>query len=108
MNFPDIYLKAIYSIYTNPQLCVRINELKSTWRTQERRIRQGCPLSPYLFIILLTVMFRDIQDDLNLTRGKMEGLDFTELMYADDAALITNDANSTNRLIGKIETHAEY
>ncbi len=51
----------------------------------------------------MTVMFRDIHDDLNLTRGKMDGLDFTELMYADDTALITNNANAMNRLIGKLK-----
>ena len=44
MNFPDIYRKAIKSIYTNPQFSVRMNDLKSTWRKQERGIRQGCQI----------------------------------------------------------------
>ena len=29
-------------------------------------------------------------------------------MYADDTALITNNVNAMNRLIGKIETRADY
>lgn len=38
----------------------------------------------------------------------MDGLDFTEMMYADDTALITNNVNAMNRLLAKIETHAAY
>ena len=56
----------------------------------------------------MTVLFRDIHDELNLTRGRLPGLDFTELIYADDTALVTANANAMNRLVAKIEEHAEY
>jgi len=108
MGFPPCYINAIQSLYNNPTFCVKIGEFESTWRTQHRGIRQGCPLSPYLFIILMTVMFRDIHDELDLRRGRLEGLDFSELLYADDTALITNNVNAMNRFLGKIEVHAAY
>ena len=53
-------------------------------------------------------MFRDIHDELNLSRGTMNGISFTELLYADDTARITNNVNAMNRLIAKIEEHAHY
>ena len=43
-----------------------------------------------------------------MSRGLLNGLDYSELMYADDTALITNNANAMNRLIKSIETHAAY
>lgn len=50
----------------------------------------------------MTVIFRDVHDDLNLKRGTLEGLDYTELLYADDTVLITNNIHAMNRLLAKI------
>ena len=49
-----------------------------------------------------------MHDGLNMTRGKLDGIDFTELLYADDTALITNNINAMNRLLAKIEVCAQY
>ena len=108
MEFPPAFLGAIKSLYDEPTFAVRVGGTESSWKKQARGIRQGCPLSPYLFIILMTVLFRDVHSELNMSRGKLEGLDFTELIYADDTALITNNVNAMNRLVAKIEEHAAY
>jgi len=108
MDIPDQYIAAIKSLYNNPNFAVRVGTEQSEWRTQRRGIRQGCPLSPYLFLILMTVMFRDVHDELNMTRGTLDPLNFTELLYADDTILITNNLNAMNRLLAKVEEHATY
>ena len=38
----------------------------------------------------------------------MDGLDFNEIMYADDTALITNNINAMNRFLAKVEDCAAY
>jgi len=108
MNVDEKYINAIKNLYNHPKFAVKIGNHKSNWKTQDRGIRQGCPLSPYLFLIVMTVMFRDIHDGLNLTRGTLEHINFTELLYADDTALITSNKNAMNRLIARIEKHANY
>ena len=108
IGFPPKYIQMIKSIYNEPHFAVRINNNTSNWKRQTRGIRQGCPLSPYLFIILMTVMFNDIHHGQNFTRGTLPGINFTELLYADDTALITSNVNAMNRLIALIEQHADY
>lgn len=105
---PDQYCKAISSIYQNPQFRVKLGNEESDLMTQSTGIRQGWPLSPYLFIILVTVLNRDVHDGLDLSRQTVRGLNFNELLYADDTALITTTAPSMNKLVKKIDHCARY
>jgi len=108
MNIDEKFINAIKNIYKHPKFAVKIGNHQSGWKTQERGIRQGCPLSPYLFLIVMTVMFRDIHEGLNLTRGTLGHINFTQLLYADDTALITTNKNAMNRLVNIIEINATY
>ena len=64
--------------------------------TQETGIRQGCPFSPYLFLIVMTTMFIDVKDEilLNLAQRRVPGADFDEVMYAEDIILIREDTKT--------------
>ena len=103
MDIPRVYIDAIKSIYKMPLFAVKGRGIQSSWKKQKSGIRQGCPLSPYLFVIVMTVIFRDVHDNLNLEKGTLDGLSFTELLYADDTVLITNNVNAMNRLLAKVE-----
>ena len=61
LNIPKNLLKMINNIYTAPKFRVKVDENVSEYKTQRTGIRQGCPLSPYLFILVMSVMFRDIK-----------------------------------------------
>lgn len=81
----------------------------SEWQLQSTGIKQGCPLSPiYLIIILMNALFRDVHDGLDLSRQTIEGISFTELLHADDAALVTTTGPAMNKLVANIDTCAEY
>ena len=49
-NFGESFLKWINLFYTDIQTCVYNNGHMSDFFNVERGVRQGCPLSPYLFI----------------------------------------------------------
>eukprot|EP00972_Heterocapsa_arctica_P012760 1874701-Heterocapsa_arctica.AAC.1 len=51
-------------MYKEPLFQVKEGKHRSEERQQRAGIRQGCPLSPYLFIILLTAVIIDIQSDM--------------------------------------------
>ena len=89
------YINIIKSLYKNTQFKVEIEGDSSKWLKQETGIRQGCPLSPYLFIIVMTVMFEDVKEEANLAidliKNRVPGADFDEVMYADDTICISQD-----------------
>ena len=56
----------------------------------------------------MTVLFDDVHEGTSFVRGRVDGLKFTELLYADDTALVTSNVNAMNRLVTKIESNAAY
>ena len=83
--------------------------VSSSIRTQRNGIRQGCPLSPYLFLVVMTAMFQDIHADPEL-QGRIQTIPkaiFAEISYADDTICLTGDTISAQRLLRTIEKHRE-
>ena len=60
MGLPQICIDNIKAIYRNPSFVVCTDIGTSSERSQRSGRRQGCPLSPYLFIITLHVIFYDL------------------------------------------------
>ena len=61
-------LATIQAIFTDPHFLVQGPLDHAAHGQVAAGIRQGCPRSPYLLIIVLTVMLSDVDTDL-LTQG---------------------------------------
>ena len=109
LNVPTKIINILKSFYVNPRFRVKDREGKSDYRRQRAGIRQGCPLSPYLFICLMSVLFNDVHLEVE---GKLLGrthdyFNWWELIYADDTMLIGRRAREINILLAAIEKEAE-
>ena len=69
-----------------------------------RGVRQGCPLSPYLFIICIEVLSLTLQKDHDVTGIKINGKEFKSTMFADDATFaMDRSLKSFKKLISILE-----
>ena len=105
MNVPKKYINVIKAMYTNTRFNITMEGQTSSWLAQETGIRQGCPLSPYLFLIIMTTLFHDIHagDTQRLIPNRVCGTNFDEIVYADDTICISTDAASMNLFLKSIE-----
>ena len=110
LNIPQKLLNIIKAMYGNPRFKVRHGPHESKWKKQEAGIRQGCPLSPYLFVLLMHVMFADIKTKINdpFHRKKIMNMDLQELLYADDTLIIAKNTATANEYLRYIVEESSY
>jgi len=85
------FLKLIESIYECRSFAVKDGPLLSTSRLQEAGIAQGCPLSPYLFVILMSVVMADARSSTSFVESRPY-IVTSDLVYADDTMIIASSA----------------
>ena len=111
-QIPEEILGIIRSLYAKPQFYVDIEGVKSKVATQETGIRQGCPLSPYLFTMVMDRIFEIIpqiaqghKNKMRIQKKRQEGVvkSFAALLYADDTLLCDNTEKETQALLWAVE-----
>ena len=113
IGVPPPSVKAIMAIYSSPRFRVRDSGITSEEGFQGRGVRQGCPLSPYLFNILLTCLFWDIERSYETKYGVLAGVlsapsRLWDLEYADDTVLLSHSYVQLNRLLHLLQHHALF
>ena len=102
-GLPDPFCEIVSQIYSCRSFFVEECGVESQRRTQYSGISQGCPLSPYLFVILMSVVLGDAQQLLRDVYGiALSSDDINELIYADDTLLVGSDAAVVGRYLACI------
>ena len=76
--------------YNNAQSCVSNNGYMSNYFNIERGVRQGCPLSPYLFILAIETLYKYVQNDNEIIGCKVGSTEIKNTAFADDATFMLN------------------
>ena len=71
-NFGTSLVSWVKLFYTNISSCVLNNGWASDFFSLHRGVRQGCPLSPYLFILGAQILGNAVRRDIDI-RGNQSG-----------------------------------
>jgi len=106
-------LASIKSIYKAPKFTTRGPEDHTASGQCKSGIRQGCPLSPYLFILTLNVILYDLEESLREQGQPMNSWSVQyptfDLEYADDTLLLALTTPQLQKYLTALEDVAlEY
>ena len=89
-------LRAIKSFYCRPEVCVRVNGKQSKPFHVGVGLRQGCVLSPLLFIVYINWIGKCSQADECATIGNCK---ISRLLFADDLVLFSSTESGLQRAL---------
>ena len=94
------YLNIIKAIYNKPTANIILNCEKLKAFPLKSRRRQGCPLSPLLFNIVLEVLGTAIREEKEIKRFQIGKEEIKLSLFADDMVLyIENTKDTTRKLL---------
>ena len=107
-SFGENFIHIIKTLLKNQESCV-INGSKTTkYFPLQRGARQGDPVSAYLFILVLEVVFRLIKSSDKINGPEIKELMFLYYAYADDTTFFVGDLDSASEILKVFDTFSIY
>ena len=103
LNFGPDLINWVKTFYGNIESCVINNGLTSDYFTLARGVRQGDPLSPYLFLLVIETLAISIRKNPAIEGIKMDNNETKVLQYADDTTAVLSYLDSANALFQQLD-----
>ena len=88
-GFPDLYINWVKILYNSTESCIINDGHISDFFSPTRGVKQGCPMSPYLFIIGAEIMARYLRRKDTIRPINISDTNTILSQYADDTTVIT-------------------
>ena len=96
-NFGDCLRTWIKVLYTKVESTVLNNGFATNWFKPSAGVRQGCPLSPYLFILTAELMSNKIRQSIDFKGISVFEKEIRVSQFADDTNLFCADLSSVEK-----------
>ena len=109
-NIGDNFIKWIQILLYKRESCVRNGGFLSPFFLMHRGVRQGCPISPLLFIMTVELLAINIRKDENIKGIYIPGSKrpIKIRQYADDTTMFLKDVIDFREILSKIKKFAEF
>ena len=107
-NFGDSIRRWIGVFYTDIESVVLNNGFSTKWFQSSRGVRQGCPLSPYLFILVAEILVSKIGQTPAVTGIRIFGSEIVLSQFADDTNLFCADLTSVENALEIVRVFGEF
>jgi len=94
-NFGSSIINWVKTFYNNIESCVLNNGWSSNFFKPERGVRQGCPLSPYLFVLCAEVLAEKIRNTKDIKGIFVNQNEIQISQHADDTTLILDGSKES-------------
>ena len=102
-GFPSAYIKLIKVAYKNMEACVINGGSTTNFFKLTRGVRQGDPISAYLFIIALELIAIKIRQNKKIKCITINGTEIKLSVYADDMTLFPLDIASALEIFKELD-----
>lgn len=94
-NFSESCINWIKLFYNDAHSCISNNGNLSDFFPIQRGVRQGCPLSPYLFILCIELLSYQVTNNKDIKGIHLAGNELKDLLFADDASFILDGSKKS-------------
>ena len=107
-GFGDEFIQWVRTLLNNAESCVINNGHSTGYFLLERGTRQGDPLSAYLFILALEMLFIQIKNNWEIHGAEIDDVMIKLSAYADDTYFFTLDSESLQIILKVCKNFSEY
>ena len=105
-NFGPNFIHMIKTCYTTIESFIKVNGYTSIYFNLSRGIRQGCPISTLLYVLVAETLAEAVREESEIKGIRLpDGLISKWVGYSDDGNAILSDFKSVNKLFGLLDIY---
>jgi exonuclease III len=103
LQLPSCFINTIMDMLSNTKVKVSVNGYLTDWIDIQRGTKQGDPISPTLFVLVIECLSRAISSSDSIIGLKLGDLSLKHLLYADDLLIFSNGMDDLRSVLKTLD-----